>query len=140
MKALAVAFGLGGVLLSACVPAAPHFLTPQGQELTTTRCEVSKPGKPGGLNIFQARDITNTPSNIETCKNQGGEFRQTLQMDSTVTYFCNYREPPAADAGKSCTRASDCSVGCDAVERVCRASWGLGDTLGADGEVVTAVE
>lgn len=140
LRLLTGAFGLGGMLLFACVPTAQQFLTPQGQELTTADCFNIKPGKPGGLNICHARDLTNTPSNIEICKTQGGEPRETLLMDGTVTYFCSYPEPPAADAGKSCTRSSECSEGCDADTRMCRPRWALGGTLTENGGVVMAVE
>jgi hypothetical protein len=51
--------------------------------------------------------------------------------------FCTY---PAADAGKACSRSTDCSLECSASTHTCVAAQGMGEFLDENGETFEVVE
>ena len=86
---------------------------------------------------YQVYDFHLSAKEVAECKATGGTVR--LAMFPAPTEYC---EVPAADAGKSCSRSTDCSAYCDADTRTC-SEWsgsGMWNELDENGQRVEAAQ
>lgn len=120
-----------GLLLALAVACAPQgaWVTPKGEALAIAACEGQVPATGGGPAVCVSRQIDRSETAVASCKAEGGVDYEAWNRDGRPL-LCVY---PAADAGKSCQRSSDCEIACDAATRQCRGIDGLGEVLDDQG-------
>lgn len=112
-----------GALAFACAPVI-NWLTPAGKPLPNAECvNLVDPAKPRPQ-ICPARTVKHSAADEAKCKAEGGFVGMYDILMGGV--YCVYPYPDAADAGKSCSKSTDCSLFCDGDTHQCAAQRGRG--------------
>ncbi|MCW1919992.1 hypothetical protein NX862_14625 [Rhodobacter sp. KR11] len=110
------------------------WVTPAGKPLTLDSCSAYRSATSGGATVCYARRITKAPADLAACAADGGTPRLSDTMAPVFT--CSF---PRLDAGKACTKSTDCELACDALTRECRAFSAMGQILDKTGRSVQVV-